>query len=273
MEALLRNQWQIKVALAIFSFFTVWWLIIQSTSTSTGNIQYQIFAAFYGVMALWGGFCGVFISKGWGFFRSLFGRAILMFSIGLMLQEFGQIMYSFYIYFLKIEVPYPSLGDIGYFGSIPFYIYGAYLLGKASGVKFGLKNFENKILAIILPIGMLSMAYFVFLQGYEFDFNNPLTMFLDFAYPLGQAIYVSIALLIYFLSRNLLGGLMRGKILFIVLALIMQFLADFIFLLQASKGTWYAGGLNDYMYLVSYFFMTLAILQLGTVYQSLRSSK
>jgi hypothetical protein len=273
MGDLLRNQWQIKIAIAIFAFFTIWWLIIQSTSISTENIQLQIFAALYGIMALWGGFCGIFISRKWGFFKSLFGRAILMFSIGLMLQEFGQVMYSFYIYFLKVDVPYPSLGDIGYFGSIPFYIYGAYLLGKASGVKFGLKSFENKIFAILMPVGMLSLGYIVFLQGYEFDFSSPLTFFLDFAYPFGQAIYVSIALLIYLLSRNLLGGLMRGKVMFIVLALVTQFMADFIFLLQASKGTWYAGGINDYMYLLSYFFMTIAILQIGSVYQSLKNSQ
>ncbi len=265
------NQWQNKIAIAIFVFFTLWWIYIQSSSTTTDTLQHQIFAASYGLMAIWGGVWGILISRKWGFFKSLFGRSILMFSLGLLAQEFGQLMYSFYIYFLKIEVPYPSLGDLGYFGSIPLYIYGAYLLGKASGLKIGLKGFENKIAAVLIPLGMVLAGYFLFVQGHKIDMSAPLRTLLDFGYPLGQAIYISFALLTYFLSRNLLGGVMRSKIFFIVIALMVQFLADYTFLFQASRETWYAGGLNDYLYLASYSLMTLGLLQLGDVLKKLRT--
>ena len=89
---------------------------------------------------------------------------------------------------------------------------------------------------------MLAVGYFLFLQGYEFDWSDPLKVFLDFGYPFGQAIYVSIAILTYLLSRGILGGIMKGKILFILFALCMQFLSDYTFLYQSSKGTWSVGG-------------------------------
>jgi hypothetical protein len=83
---------------------------------------------------------------------------------------------------------------------------------------------------------------------------------LDFGYPFGQAIYISIAILAFLFSRRLLSGLMRPKILLILAALCMQYASDFTFLYQSHHNTWKAGGVNDYMYLIAYFIMTIALL-------------
>lgn len=267
----LKKEWQAKVSLVFLILLSCWWLILQFTSKHGGDEQ-QFFAAVYGIMAAWGGFWGIKIAKKWGGIKSLMGRAIIMFSLGLFLQEFGQLAYSYYIYYLKISVPYPSLGDIGYFGSIPCYIYGVLLLAKTSGVHVTLKSALNKIQAILIPILMLAVAYYLFLQGYKFDTTKPLTIFLDFGYPLGQAVYISLTLLTLSLSRNILGGIMKSRIIFILFALVAQFISDYTFLYQASKQTWYAGGVNDYFYLISYFLMTLGLLQFKTVLSKLKSS-
>ena len=221
-------------------------------------------------MALWGGIWGIAIAQKWGGIRSVMGKTVILFSLGLLFQVFGQLAYAYLSFYIHIDVPYPSSGDIGYFGSIPLYIYGILLLAKASGVKIGLKSFESKIQAILIPLVMLVVAYFLFLQGYEFDWKDPIKIFLDFGYPLGQAIYISIAFLTYLLSRNILGGIMKRKILFILFALCIQFLSDYTFLYQLSRGTWAVGGINDYMYLIAYFIMTLALLQLNTVLSKIK---
>jgi hypothetical protein len=52
---------------------------------------------------------------------------------------------------------------------------------------------------------------------------------------------------------------MRPKILLILFGLLAQYAADFTFLYQNHHGTWKAGGVNDYMYLISYFIMTIAL--------------
>ncbi len=264
----IKKEWQAKVSLLLFVFFTAWWLIIQQ-KVAGSEANHNYFSDTYGLIALWGGIWGMYISVGWGGMKSLIGRTIIYFSIGLLMQEFGQLAYSYYYLFQGIAVPYPSIGDIGYFGSIPFYILGVFTLAKTSGIVISLKSIENKLQAVIIPFGTLVFSYFFFLRNYTFDLSNPLTVFLDFGYPLGQSIYISLALLTFLLSRKLLGGVMRGRILFFLLALVVQYLADFTFLYQASNASWIAGGFNDYLYLLSYFLMSMALFQMYTALSNL----
>jgi hypothetical protein len=245
--------------LTIFLLFSAWWIYLQIEVKHT-DIRYQLFSSMYGVVALLGSIYGFIYSRNWGGLKSVVGRAIFMFSLGLFAQEFGQLVYSYY-YFANKTIPYPSLGDLGYFGSIPCYIYGVLLLAHASGVKFSLKSVSSKIQAVIIPIVMLIASYFIFLQGYQFDWSQPLKIFLDFGYPFGEALYVSFAFLTLLLSRDILGGIMKYRVLIILAALFVQYLCDFTFLYQANNNTVYPGGINDYMYLISYFIMSLGLLQ------------
>jgi hypothetical protein len=257
----IKTQRLAQAFISVFLLFFAWWIIIQ-LNHDPFSFQNQLFGATYGIMALFGAVSGIFVARRWGYARSLMGKAILMFSLGLLAQEFGQLVYSYYTFFTDVEVPYPSLGDVGYFGSIPLYIYGVVLLGEASGINVTLKSLKNVIQAILIPVILLTFSYSVFLQGYEFDVTNPLVIFLDFGYPFGQAIYVALALSIYLLSRNILGGVMRMKIFFILFALVIQYLSDYTFLYQASRGLAYPGGIIDGLYLVSYAAMGLGLLQL-----------
>lgn len=275
MMTTIKNEWLARIAVGTFLFFTLFWIILQ-LGFFKGQLLFdhsfeKFFGAIYGSMALWGGFCGIFISQKWGGFKSIFGKAIFMFSLGLFAQEFGQITLSIIDYIFNIQGAYPSIGDIGYFGSIPLYIYGIILLAQASGVKIKLASFRHQIITILLPLGLLLIGYFLFLQSYEFDWTNPIKIFLDFGYPFGQAIYISLALLTFLLSKGVLGGIMKSKILFVLFALSVQFLADYTFLYQSSRGTWSVGGLNDYMYLTAYFLMSLALIQLKVVIDKLNS--
>lgn len=267
----IQKEWQAKVAVLFLVLLTAWWIVGIITPDFYKTRFFGDFPSIYAVMALWGGVCGIFVALKWGGMRSIVGKAIFMFSLGLFAQVFGQLAYAYLAFYKNIPVPYPSIGDIGYFGSIPFYIYGTILLATASGVQIKLRSFSHKLQAVIIPVVMLVVGYFLFLQGYEFDWSNPIKIFLDFGYPFAQAIYVSLALLTYLLSRGILGGIMKSKILFILFALIIQFFSDYTFLYQSSRGVWSAGGFNDYMYLISYFVMTLALLQLETVFRKLKA--
>ena len=265
----IRKNWSAKITILVFLLFTIWWLYLHFF-VSHENFQYQVFGELYGLIALLGGIYGINASKPWGGFKSVIGRSILMFAFGLLLQEFGQIVYSYYTIVVKLEIPYPSLGDVGFFGSIPCYIYAIVLLSRATGARFSLRSFKHKLIAFIIPVIMLAVSYMFFLQGYQFDWKQPLKIFLDFGYPFGEAIYVSLALLTYVLSRKFLGGIMKNKILFILFALLMQYASDFTFLYQSNNQTWYAGGINDYMYCVSYFLMTLGLIELKAVLNKLK---
>lgn len=263
----IKKEWQAQVAIGLFIFYTIWFIIIHLLLPKD-HFLYEYFGHSYGLIAVWGGVCGIFIAEKWGGFKSLIGRALIMFSLGLFAQEFGQLAYSYYIFILHVDIPYPSLGDLGFFGTIPFYIYGSYLLAKASGVNISLKSITNKLQAVIIPLVMLGVAYYLFLQHYEIDLSDPLATFLNFAYPLGQAIYISIGILTYSLTRGMLGGVMKSKILFLIFAFGAQFLADYYFIYTQQE--YYPASIHDLIYALAYFLMALGLVQFLTVWKKLR---
>lgn len=266
----IKNEFAAKVAVGLFLILTVWWIILYLSGVQE-QIENYLFGATYGLMAAWGGFWGITIAKHWGGTKSVLGKAILALSFGLLAAEFGQIVFSYYNIFSGVEVPYPSLADVGFFANIPLYTIGIILLAKASGIQFTLQKLSSKLQAVLLPVAMLAFSYFFFLQGYEVDWTDPVRVFLDFGYPLGQALYVSIAVLVYVLSKNILGGVMKVKVLFLLFAFVAQYLADYNFLFQNSRGTWLNAGYGDYLYLLAYFIMTLGLLQLKTIYKNLKA--
>lgn len=258
------------LTVVFFIVLSLWWLTIYLSGTTDSSVNH-IFGFIYGGFSIWGGYWGLKISKEWGGTRSLMGRAIIGLALGLLFQAFGQYSFWFYNYILRISVPYPSISDVGFFGTIPFYIYAAFLFTKASGGKISLRSVAKQVHAIVIPIIMLSISYFLFLRNYSFDSFEPLKTFFDFGYPMGQAIYISIAILNYSLCRELLGGIMRNKIILLIIAFFAQYLADYIFIY--FHDLYFPASFIDYMYLVAYFLMTLALLQIKTVANRFREGK
>lgn len=266
----IKKDFFAKLAIFLFLFFTFLWLIAQFLPNSR-DLK-NLFSDSYGIIALYGGFFALLKSKVWNGMKSFMGRVMIFFGLGLVLQAFGQFSYSVIYLLSNAEVPYPSLGDIGYFGSIPAYIVGVYYLSKAAGIQISLRSYKRKIQAFVIPVLMLTLSYLIFLRDYKFDWNSPLVIFLDFGYPLGQSIYVSIAMLTYLLSRDVLGGIMKPKILFILFALVVQYIADYMFLYKFKNEIWQTAGINEYFYLVAYFLMSLGIIQLETAFDSIKRS-
>lgn len=261
-----------KILLLLFVFLTAWWFKIFFSMHLSDVRQDLVWAASYQSIAIFGSIAGLVIAKYWGGFKSVMGKALIFFSLGLLLQAFGQTTFSYYNLIAKVEIPYPSISDIGFFGSIIFYIYGAILLGRASGTGFSLKNYGSKAVAIIIPLVMLILSYAFFLQGYQYDPADKLKTFLDFGYPLGQAVYVSIAIMTYILSKNFLGGMMKKYVMFFLIALVIQYVAEYNFLSQASNGTWVNGGYGDYIYLLAYSAMALSLIKMKNALGQIQKS-
>lgn len=263
-----KNKIQILLTV-IFLGYVAWWASFQSVVTDQG-VSVQRFGATYGVVALIGAVTGLFASRKWGGYKTVIGRALLFYALGLLAQEAGQIIYTYYIYGAKIQIPYPSWGDVAYFGSVLLYIYATILLCKAVGVRFSLKRKGYKLVALLVFAILLGTSYWVFLHNHQYDWHKPITAFLDFGYPMGQAIYISLAVTAYLLSRKMLGGVMRAGILIIILALAIQYFADFTFVYQSSRGTWLTGRWNDLSYLVAYFVLSTAMVKFHLIYDGLR---
>lgn len=254
-----------KITSSLFIILTGWWAVLYFYYGAELTEPNLYWAATYQVLAIWGGLFGLFASRSWGGMRSRMGRSITFLSIGLLLQAFGQSSFSYYTTILGVGIPYPSIADVGYFGSVIFYIIGIYSLARVSGVSITLKKYRGKAFAILIPAILFIFSYSLFLSSYQFDWSNPLRVFLDFGYPIGQAIYVSIAVLAFILSKDVLGGIMRGPIIFVIYALVIQYFADSNFLFQAINSTWINGGYGDFLYTLAYFLMAISLIKIGYV--------
>lgn len=246
----------------IYYFILLLWWIKLLISGQTEGFENYLFGAAYPILALVGGIKGLFISRIYGGWSSIMGRGIIYLSLALLGQVFGQFIWTYYNIIVKVEVPYPSLADLGYISVIPFNVLAMWSFAKASGVKLSLQKLSGKIKAILIPLVLLTIAYALFLKDYQLDFSDPIRVFLDFAYPSGEAIYISLAILTYLLCRNLLGGIMRQKILFFIFAFTVQFLTDFTFLYSVSRDFYYNGGIVDLMYATSFAIYSLALFNL-----------
>lgn len=262
-----------KLVVFLFLGFSLWWISMYLRGLTEG-VENDYFTIAYPLISLIGGITGWVFAQKWGGLKSTLGRSIMMFALGLLAQFIGQVLYNFYIYQLGIEEPYPSIGDVFYFASVIFYIIGAWYLAKVSGVKLSLKSFRGKLQAIAIPVIILLTSYIVLLQDYELDFSHPVLLFLDFGFPIGQAIFVSIAIMALLISKDILGGMMRKPILFLICALIFQYISDFAYSYQFSVNpeAMYVGDFLDYLYLVSYFFMTVSLFSIGNMFYKVQES-
>lgn len=258
-------------AILLFIGLSAWWAIL-TVSNPEDDSRRLLFGATYGLMALFGGIFGLLIAKQWGGLKSSLGRTVLYLAAGLLLAEFGQIVFSYYNIIKEVEIPYPSLADVGFFGNIPFYILAALTLSKVTGVGLMIKKNPWKlILSIFIPLGVLLLSYSQFLKGYDATEVPLLTKFLDFGYPLGQAIYISLALIILFSAGRRLGGILKKPVLFLLAAFALQYAADFNFLYQTVHETWINGGYGDFLYLLAYFAMTMSLISLNSAFKSLKT--
>lgn len=261
---MIRTVRQSKLSYFILFFFLFllgWWFRIAALGIKDTQENY-LYGFAYSFIALIGGVNGFLISKKWGGRKSLMGKGIIFLSLGLLGEWFGQTVWSYYNIVKSEPVPYPSIGDIGYFSIIPFYALGMFYFAKAMGAKFNLKTLKGKLAVTIIPLIMVSIAYQLFLKDLSFDLKTPIKTFLDYGYPVGEAVMISVALVTFELSRGLLGGRMRGRMLFLIFAFVIQYVTDTTFVYQFAKGTYYNAGIVDFMYMISFTVMTFGLIAL-----------
>lgn len=247
------------LTLFIFFFYSFADVLLHLFYENKSGILYGYYTDTYGVIALIGGVLGLLISRLWGGFRSVVGRAIIMLSFGVLFQFLGQVSYAWYRFAYNIEAPYPAFGELFYMSSIPIYIYGIWQIAVASGVKYKLKDPKYRLISISAILSVVVFSYWLFLSKYDFSNADPIIILIEFWYPIGQALYITLAGLTLLLSKNLLGGQMRNKVYFVLFAFAVQYIADTYFTVEYNLDAFYPGGLSDYLYFISYFIMVLAI--------------
>src|SRR3989344_7799958 len=166
MHPLFKNRVALVLIVLYLGLVAFWsWIRIQGLTEGSINNAYGVL---YPLISLIGGLYGIFVvSRIWGGLQSVMGRGVLFLSWGLLAEVFGQWAWSYYTMIQGIEVPYPSIADIGYLAIIPLYSYAMLSFAKASGIKFGFRTFLGKIQTLLVPLVMITIAYFFFLQDIQ----------------------------------------------------------------------------------------------------------
>lgn len=258
-----------KLIASIFVLLTFYWLYISYLGFSD-NDHVLYFTLIYPMIAVIGGVAGLVYGQKWGGFKSALGKSISLLSLGLLAQFLGQLLYNYYVVFLGVEVPYPSIGDISYFASVLLYLAGVWHLALVGGVRLTFTSLKGRILAIIVPLAMLCLSYYLLLSDYDFESSGVSLIFLDFGFPVGQALFVSLALLVLLTSKNILAGIMRPAIILLTIALVAQFIADFLFSYLYSSG--HDVYMLDYLYAAAYFLMAFALVSIGNMFYKIKES-
>lgn len=258
---------------ALFYLFIVGlWVYIQvtgSTGANAGKINFW-YSFLFGLIPFFGGLIGMIKSNIWGRFKSVLGKAVFFFSLGLFLWGFGENIWSYYNFFKAEPAPYPSIADIGFAPSIFFWIVGTVYLAKASGAIHAFrKTTWAKVVAFVLPVALFILSYHVLVNVARGgvlvpEGETPLKVVLDIAYPLGDFLALTFALVVMTLSSKYLGGLYKPAIASVMLGLGIMYFGDFSFSYTTTAGTFYNANWGDLLLASGNFFMTFGILGFAT---------
>ena len=253
--------------LYFYFVLVIWWVLLMASGLKDATINYA-YAFAYGLVPLFGGIFGIREAKKWGLLKSALGKALLFLSLGLLTWSFGELIWSYYNLIIHVEVPYPSWADAGFFVSWPFWILGIIHLSRATGARFGLRKIHGKLMLFIIPFLAVLSSYYLLVavarQG-SFEFaGGPLKIFLDIAYPVLDVIILTLALLIYGLSRNFLGGQFKWPVLITLFGFVVNYFADFGFSYTTTVGTFYNGNWVDLLFASAMFILSFGINSINT---------
>lgn len=245
-----------------FIGLVVWWLSI-FFSGKTDDPSNLWFALAYGILPIFGSVFGFIYAEKWGFWKSTIGKAIILFSLGLLTWGIGELIWSYYNLILHVEIPYPSWADASFIISWPLWAIGMYYLSFATGAKYGLKEKIGQFQLFLFPVICASVSYYLLVtiarQGSFEIAGGPLKIFFDLAYPLGDVIIITLSLIIFGLSFKYLGGRYKWAVLVTFLGFVLNYFADFGFSYTTTVGTFHNGNWVDLLFCTAMFALSFGI--------------
>lgn len=249
--------------LVFFVLMFIYWVGIQVSHVKDSpiNLLYSFATA---VEAFIGGLIGLIVSRHWGGRKSAVGKAILLISSGTISWSLGNFAWSFYNFVLHQDVPYPSFADLGYSLAVPLWAIGVFYLSQATGAKFSLGKVKGRVILVVLPILAAIFSYYFLVtiarnSVISSGGGNMLKLFLDFYYPLGDWVILTVSLLLFGLSLKYLGGKFKWPVYIILLGFVTMFLADFSFSYTTTVNTYYNGSFPDLLFAAAMFIISFGV--------------
>jgi len=262
----------IKIVTGVYILTCIFWLIFIIYTKHSGlyegpMFEYVLKPFLVGmtILPIIGGYFGVKKADVWGGLKSAVGRGMIFISLGTVSWGFGMVVWNYYLFSQNIEVPYPSLADLFFILIWVFWTYGMSQLGNVSGMKIGFKNHWKRIIVFIIPPIVILISYYLLLvipkEGIDLT-GSFLQRVLSFLYPIGDMTILSIAILVFTLSYKILGGRFKNQIILLLSCFVLNYIADFIFVLTTSgeSPSYFNGHFVDFMYTTIMFLVTFGVL-------------
>lgn len=257
-----KQNTALYLPMLVWAAYLLWWLSIHVLHKGSPDNYSDTYSA----IALTGSIAGLIIAKKWGLFKSTFGRALGFFAVGLFMQFMGQLIYGLYFRIGHIELAFPSVGDIPFLLTGVFYTLAIYNLLRVIVYKGSVfKPLKVLLTAIVATLLLVWLMYISFLHLAIHDDRGTIYSVVNAAYPFIQAFYFLLGLVAIMQAKRIAGGRMLGAVAVMLVALIVQYVADFSFLYQSYHDTWQPAGSNDLAYVMAYGMMALSILMIERV--------
>ena len=258
----LTNNPYSKIIIGIFCLMLIWWAYITANSLKDITINF-LYGAALGVLPVVGSIFGFINAIKWGSFKSDIGKALIFLSIGLMTWGIGTLVFAYYNLFLEVAVPYPSVADAFYIISWPLWVISMINLSRATGARFQLSNTIGRLTLLIVPLLIIALSYYLLIivarEGMFEISGDFLKTFFDLAYPIGDVVILTIAILIYGLSFKYLGGSFKWPIIIILAGFVMNYISDFSFSYTTTKETFFVASWIDLIFTITFFLLSLGV--------------
>jgi hypothetical protein len=255
------NAYQ-KACVFFLLVLLVLWIYLYANELYRSPLNY-LFAFLYALMPFLGGVAAIRGYQEWGGMSTILGRAILFIGLGLFMWGFGKIMWVYYAYIPGITDA--ALPNWFFAPSVFLYTLGTIYLSLTTGIRLSLKFTSSRIFAVIAPLVIFVLAYYVLyvIPDLKSSITNKkalLDSILALAYPIGDAISLAVSTVVAGLSMRYIGGLYKTEIIFILAGLVGMFAADSYFSYSILAKSWYIGGIGDLIYTFALFLLTCGLL-------------
>lgn len=252
-----------KYSALFILIMVVFWGGLAVTHTTAGYANY-LYSFLMSLLPFLGGLFAMMhvirLSEAKGFID----KGIFFSGLGLFLWGCGEIVWSYYNFVVGISAPYPSFADLGFAPSVIFYCIGAVYLARAAGADFGLQRKYAKLFIAVSSIVMFVFSYYVLIviarQGTLVTPGDPiLKSVFDLAYPIGDFISLTSAVVLSGLAFKFITKEYRLAILSVLGGLAVMFIADSVFSYTTSMGTYFNGDFGDLIFTIALFLISFGV--------------
>lgn len=166
---------------------------------------------------------------------------------GVLAWGIGEIIWVYYEYILKIEVPYPGWADVFYILGYPLVFVGVLLLPHVNPGRLERVRISLDALAGSIAVAAIMWVTYLGDQIYLDPEIGFLEQFVNVMYPLGD-VFLVVALMILAVRRS--SQRFDIRLLALSVGLGVSFVADFIYIIQVEADTYVSGGRLDALWLL-----------------------